>query len=100
DLKLKPGMTSNVSVMVAERQNVVKVPNAALRFRPPEALAAAASPTPGNPNGAASAVSGRARNGSGGGGARRERGGPIERTVYTLVDGKLQPVRVKLGIND
>jgi hypothetical protein len=24
----------------------------------------------------------------------------MERTVYTLVDGKPQPVRVKLGIND
>lgn len=34
DLKLKPGMTANVTVIVAERRNVLKVPNAALRFRP------------------------------------------------------------------
>jgi len=40
DLKLLPGMTANVSIVVAERQNVLKIPNAALRFRPPEAVIA------------------------------------------------------------
>ncbi len=34
ELKLKPGMTANVSVRVAERLGVVRVPSAALRFRP------------------------------------------------------------------
>ena len=34
DLKLKPGMTANVTVSVAESDNVLAVPNAALRFRP------------------------------------------------------------------
>ena len=34
DLKLKPGMTANVNIEVARRQNVLRVPNAALRFRP------------------------------------------------------------------
>jgi HlyD family secretion protein len=34
DLKLKPGMTANVSVLVAHKEGVLKVPNAALRFRP------------------------------------------------------------------
>jgi len=34
DLKLKPGMTANVSVMIAHRNGVLKIPNAALRFRP------------------------------------------------------------------
>lgn len=32
--KLKPGMTANLTITIAERQNVLKVPNAALRFRP------------------------------------------------------------------
>src|SRR5206468_5928250 len=40
DLKLLPGMTANVSIIVAERQNALKIPNAALRFRPPEAVIA------------------------------------------------------------
>jgi HlyD family secretion protein len=34
DLKLKPGMTANVSVLVAHKEGVLKIPNAALRFRP------------------------------------------------------------------
>jgi HlyD family secretion protein len=35
DLKLLPGMTASVSIITAERQNTLKIPNAALRFRPP-----------------------------------------------------------------
>ena len=34
---LRPGMTANVSIIVAEEDGVLKVPNAALRFRPPGA---------------------------------------------------------------
>jgi HlyD family secretion protein len=34
DIKLKPGMTANVSVITAEKKDIVKMPNAALRFRP------------------------------------------------------------------
>jgi HlyD family secretion protein len=34
DLRLKPGMTANVTVQTDTRQDVLKVPNAALRFRP------------------------------------------------------------------
>jgi HlyD family secretion protein len=35
DLRLKPGMTANVSIVVAQKDDVLKVPNAALRFMPP-----------------------------------------------------------------
>ena len=42
ELKLKPGMTANVSVIVARKEDALLVPNAALRFKPPEGLAAAA----------------------------------------------------------
>jgi HlyD family secretion protein len=35
DLKLRPGMTANVSILIAEEQDAVRIPNAALRFRPP-----------------------------------------------------------------
>jgi HlyD family secretion protein len=34
DLKLMPGMTANVSVILETKENVLKVPNAAFRFRP------------------------------------------------------------------
>jgi len=33
-MKLKPGMTANVSVVTAGKENVLRIPNAALRFRP------------------------------------------------------------------
>src|SRR5262249_14451119 len=39
DLKLKPGMTANVSVIIAHKDNVLQLKNAALRFRPPDAAA-------------------------------------------------------------
>ena len=42
DLKLRPGMTANAKVTYDRRQGALRVPNAALRFRPPPALAAAA----------------------------------------------------------
>ena len=38
DLKLKPGMTANVSIETAKAENVLSIPVAALRFTPPEDL--------------------------------------------------------------
>lgn len=46
DLRLKPGMTANVSIVVAQRENVLKIPNAALRFMPPKSELANSSPAP------------------------------------------------------
>jgi HlyD family secretion protein len=130
DLKLKPGMTANVSVVIAKRDDVVKLPNAALRFRPANAPATASAArteggapgerrgprTPGAGGGAADAgpaggaagagdTTGAPRRegrgeGRGPGGGRRERGAPMPRNVYKLVDGKPVPVPVKLGISD
>jgi HlyD family secretion protein len=36
DLKLRPGMTANATIITAQRTNILYVPNAAIRFRPPE----------------------------------------------------------------
>ena len=38
DLKLFPGMTANVKVLVDQASNVLQIPNGALRYRPSEAL--------------------------------------------------------------
>lgn len=35
DLKLKPGMTANITMTVEQRENVLRVPNSALRYFPP-----------------------------------------------------------------
>lgn len=36
EFRLKPGMTANVAIVVAKREQVLKVPNSALRFNPPK----------------------------------------------------------------
>ena len=46
ELKLKPGMTANVNVEIARRSNAIRVPNAALRFRPTNDIYAALGQTP------------------------------------------------------
>jgi HlyD family secretion protein len=35
-LKLKPGMTANVTIVTAKKENPLRVPNGALRFRMPD----------------------------------------------------------------
>src|SRR5947199_8280800 len=86
DLKLKPGMTANVSIIIAHKDNVLQLKNAALRYRPAEA-------TPGEVR-ARSPGPARAR-----GGAGREQQ-TSERTVYILSGGRPQPVEIKTGISD
>ena len=71
DLLLKPGMTANVSVHVRDLPDVLKIPNAALRFRPAEEK------------------------------RPEERKSPGGRRVYLLgKDGKLREVDVKTGVSD
>ncbi|HXA08714.1 MAG TPA: efflux RND transporter periplasmic adaptor subunit [Chthoniobacterales bacterium] len=79
DLKLKPGMTANVSIVGAQRDNALKISNAALRFRPPDAT----PPPSGSPG-------------------RRGKPGEhaTERTVYVLRGSKPNPVQIKTGISD
>lgn len=36
ELKLKPGMTANVSIIISGKKDIIRIPNAALRFRPSE----------------------------------------------------------------
>lgn len=67
-LLLVPGMTANVRIVADSRENVLKVPNAALRWRPAGAAAAKDDPVP--------APAAGPGGGSGGGGdtqARRQR---------------------------
>lgn len=115
DMKLKPGMTANVSIIAAERENVVKVPSAALRFRPVDAAgvqrgATAAGMRPSGDSGGSGRSQGQGRGSGSGEGGRRPRGERANtRTVYTLSstnippDGsapKPEPRQVKLGISD
>lgn len=85
DLKLKPGMTATVTVIAEERRGVLRVPNAALRFRPETA--------PGS--------DGTARSGSGASpAAGADERGDLGRRVWVLVEGTPQPREVRTGLSD
>lgn len=105
ELILLPGMTAYVSIGVQRRDNVLLVPNAALRFKPADAAKTAAAPAAAMAG--MSGMSGMAQGmgagadggGSGTGGRSRKKDGQ-NATVYVL-DGKdLRPVSVQLGITD
>src|ERR1043166_7701311 len=92
DLKLKPGMTANVSIIAARKDNVLQIKNAALRYRPAEAAATEMGSTA---NRGGSRPPGAMRQGMGG----RERT-TSERTVYVLSGNSPKPVQIKTGISD
>jgi len=73
DLKLKPGMTANITITVGHKDSVIKLPNAALRYRPERA---SGSPAP----------------------VRTERADTAE--VWVFKQGKGVPVRLTLGLSD
>lgn len=73
DLRLRPGMTANVSVIVANRDNTVRIPNSALRVRLPETVAVKNASTPAGSPPAAPTPTAAAP--SGGNGERRQRDG-------------------------
>ncbi len=67
--KLMPGMTANAEIVQEQKRNVLRVPNAALRFTPPDAQAQARQGAAGPGMPFAGPPAG-ARRGAGGGGAR------------------------------
>ncbi|MBA2241515.1 MAG: efflux RND transporter periplasmic adaptor subunit [Chthoniobacterales bacterium] len=94
ELKLKPGMTANVSIVIAHKDEVVKIANAALRYRPPESSSSGARPS--SPS--APARAGRRSGGRAGGQTPGEH--RSERTVYVLKRGTPEPVQIKTGVSD
>ncbi|HPW54572.1 MAG: efflux RND transporter periplasmic adaptor subunit [Thermoanaerobaculaceae bacterium] len=124
DGKLLPGMTATAEFVVASAENVLKVSNAALRFRPPEVLAAEArarfqkemaarrtaqgesapgqrpegagvDPAPGRPSGD---ERGSGFPGAPGNGSRNGRDFPA--LYYIATDGNLALLPVRPGITD
>ncbi|HZR06578.1 MAG TPA: efflux RND transporter periplasmic adaptor subunit [Candidatus Udaeobacter sp.] len=90
ELKLKPGMTANVSIIVAHKDDALQIKNAALRYRPPDATPVVTRPT---------SPSRAGRPGSARGGAPHA---GAERTVYVFPSGasRPQPRQIKTGISD
>lgn len=119
DLKLRPGMTANVSIITGQRHNVLSIPNGALQFASryqaesnearKEAGIASATMSNGAP-GVGKKASGGAPGRGGGGNGNGAGGHPkIEKVVHTVYllekspDGKsdkLKPVQIRTGISD
>ena len=90
ELKLKPGMTANVSILIAQRKGALKLPNAALRFRP--------EPGEGIP---AKKKEGLKKEGPAANKPPESAEGPRPVRVWILSqDGKPVPVTVQLGITN
>ena len=79
DLKLKPGMTANLKVETARRENTLRVPTAALRFKPTADMLAALHSTASVPTGRSNGTSG---------------------IIWAYDGGVVTPVRVTLGVSD
>jgi HlyD family secretion protein len=116
DLKLKPGMTANVSIEIARKHDVVRVPAMALRFRPtadtfaalgqeqpPEIQRARAGGAPNPAIQRPAAVPSRAT--ASGAQSIDQLFGPLPQTessgrVWQYINDQLKPARVRLGISD
>lgn len=89
-LELRPGMTANVSIVLAKREDVITVSNAALRFKPTPAVG----------------VEVHARSGNGETRSRgpRNKEAPevavSKRKVHVLDSGEPKPVQIETGITD
>jgi HlyD family secretion protein len=113
DLKLRPGMTANVSIIVASRENTLRIPNSALRVRLADAngnAPAASAPAQtasagGNPAGGGGGNGGGERRGGGnggeGGGNRRGGGGGLMGPDVTPEQReKMRAVMTEVGITN
>jgi len=108
--KLKPGMTANLTITIDERNNVLKVPNSALRFTPQDGSGQRAAGGNGNGQGRRQSGGGDAspRNGNAGNGTDVQFApstAPVlagqTRIVWVLgQDGKPQRRRIKVGLTD
>jgi HlyD family secretion protein len=98
DLKLKPGMTANVTFVYAQKDDVLRVPNAAMRFRPPPELGLGGGAVRRGPGGAPPAVG--AGGPRGGGRPGGPDAAPERRTVWVLREMLPVAVSIKPGVSD
>ena len=87
DLALKPGMTATVRIETARSDDTLRVPAAAVRFRPTADLLQAMGGAPGTTQAQRGASQSRRSPGAGG-------------AIWTLADGRLSRVPVEVGVSD
>jgi len=88
--KLLPGMTANVSFEISNYPDVLKIPNAALRFTPPAEAAAPKTEAPAAPAGPRPPRQG---------GGKADRGGERRQMSRVWIAGPQGPVEVKIQID-
>jgi HlyD family secretion protein len=99
ELLLKPGMTANVQFLVKRSEDVLTIPNMAIRFKPPDQKDEAQELLRREQSRAAPTVGARRTSRTPGGGGGGGRGGR-RTTIYVLSAGRAEPVEVQLGITD
>ncbi len=112
DLKLRPGMTATVSVLIEKKEHVVRIPTVALRFQPPAEVLEKFGGGKENGSSQMSGGNGSQRSERMNMGGGSERGGKMHggmdgnkkmkstRVWISTASGELKPVQVKLGLND
>jgi HlyD family secretion protein len=124
DLELRPGMTANVTFVLAQVADAIKIPNSALRFKPTREQMQALRGESGGGSGRGSGRRGNRGSGGrgsdggsgsaspfaasggatppwmGGDGGMRVRDFGDKKAVWKLVDGKPKMVLVKPGLTD
>ena len=105
DQKLLPGMTANVRIVTERKEDALRVPNAALRFRPPGVEVDRTQRSGGGPGGGGPGGGGPGGGVPGGGrgapGSGRSGGPGLPGRVFIVgADGKPQAVQIRLGITD
>jgi len=93
DLRLRPGMTANVTVVYAERKDVLAISNAALRFRgPPSAAGDSAGPT--------SSGGARQHRGHDAGAPAADPDAPVTKSIWVLRGNTPEQVTIHTGLTD
>jgi HlyD family secretion protein len=110
ELKLRPGMTANVTFVFANRDNVLRVPNAALRFRLSPEVSDLLNLDGKKSKGIDGGIAGEATAAAGSRAGGRQRSGgrpganpddaPDRKTVWVLAGGTPRSTRIKTGATD
>lgn len=95
DLKLRPGMTADASIITSEKTGVLKIPNAALRYRPPETSQVKDTNAPAPATGGTNQMAGSRRsNGGEGGGPDREE---MRKRFESMTPEQREAMRARFG---
>src|SRR5919106_857932 len=91
ELLLKPGMTANVQFLVSQKEDVLTIPNMAMRFKPPDQKNEAQELLRQEQSRTAPRIGARRTSRSPGGGGS---GGGRRISIYVLRDSKAEPVEI------